>query len=51
MGMRAYSRVKGPMIQPSFRRMPESSVLVRMDPGFRRDDVKHTSTGSISNGH
>ena len=31
---------KEPLIDPSFRRMPESLALHSLDPGMRRDDEK-----------
>jgi hypothetical protein len=31
---------KEPLINPSFRRMPESIALHSLDPGMRRDDEK-----------
>ena len=31
---------KEPLINPSFRRMPESIALNSLDPGMRRDDGK-----------
>ena len=32
--------VREPLINPSFRRMPESIALNSLDPGMRRDDEK-----------
>jgi hypothetical protein len=33
-------QLKEPLINPSFRRMPESIALNSLDPGMRRDDAK-----------
>jgi hypothetical protein len=40
--------IREPLINPSFRRMPESIALNSLDPGMRRDDEKRINQKFLS---
>jgi hypothetical protein len=40
--------IRRPLINPSFRRMPESIALNSLDPGMRRDDAKRINQKFLS---